>query len=321
MEGRVGILILQKNNLTEGIAYGLTQEQIEYEIVETKKAVEVKEFDWLVVINNFDIGPVLEAGAKNKVKILIVSPNKVDLKNINSYHCTVITKLVEDKKTYSPTQKEYLFRKGLYSVVNKYIHQYLEGADHLASGTIVDLREVNSEPTDWIFEFSSLNESYSWLMERNSKQDPKAELKIINFFLDRLYNDSDKEIRYLVERISKIKNGQKSSDIFICTKEELAKYSKNLFFKNLIKNISKNYKTYLVDKDRLKQEYPDIYDAVIWGIIIYDDCVYRDYFDNKISLGYVDCREEKVKEYNQIYETMINNLGVEIKGEEDLNGF
>ena len=41
-------------------------------------------------------------------------------------------------------------------------------------------------------------------------------------------------------------------------------------------------------------------------IYIYDDCVYKDTFDDELSLGIVDCKLESVHTYNEIYRTNIN---------------
>lgn len=257
----------------------------------------------------------------NNINLLILSPHKLDLENCTAPTNTIITNLVNDNESYSPTQKEFLFRKGIYSIVNNYVNQFVSNSDLLVDRLITDITEVSIKPRDWTFDFSSLNESYSWLTKRNRSQNPKVVLKVLNFFLDRLYNDSDKEIRYLIGRIDDIQNGQKSIDIFVCTQEELKKHKNQSFFKNLVKNISSNYKMYLVDKDKLEKISSQVLDKIKYGIIIYDDCVYKDYLDNEISMGYVDCRQDTVEEYQKIYEYILENIAIEIKKEDDINEF
>ena len=46
------------------------------------------------------------------------------------------------------------------------------------------------------------------------------------------------------------------------------------------------------------------------GINIYDDCVYRDTYKNELSLGYVDCKLETVKEYTELYNYLKENYSI-----------
>lgn len=110
-------------------------------------------------------------------------------------------------------------------------------------------------------------------------------------------------------------------DIFICSKEELKLFEKNYFFKLLIKNISLTYRFYLIDKEELLVNDKDLIDRLRDGIAIYNDCVYRDTYDDEFSLGYVDCNEKVIKEYNQYFDYILNKYGMEIKSESDLDEF
>lgn len=321
MDKKVIVISSDSGNLTESIAYKLEQDRVDYQILSSVNKIDIKNKpSSIVFINNLEYQSILDYASKNKINLLVISPKKLDLKNCLSPKNTIITGLVNDKEIYSHTQKEYLFRKGIYSVVNNYVNNFVSDSAPV-DGLIVDMTEIELSPHDWIFEFSSLNESYSWLTKRYRSQNPKVELKILNFFLNRLYNDSDKEIRFLVNRINDIQNKQKSFDIFVCTREELIKYKNNLFFKNLVKNLSQNYKIYLIDKDKLEKDFPDVLEKIKYGIAVFDDCLYRDYLDNEISLGYVDCRPEVVDDYRKTYDFLIKTLGVEIKNEEDINEF
>ncbi len=321
MDKKVIVVSSGSSNLTESIAYKLEQDRIDYEILSSINKIDNKNKpSSIVLVNNLEYQSILDYASKNKINLLVISSHKLDLNNCLSPKNTIITGLVNDKEVYSHTQKEFLFRKGIYSVVNNYVNHFVSDSAPV-DGLIIDMTEIELSPHDWIFEFSSLNESYSWLTRHNGLQDPNIELRDLNFFLDRLYDDSDKEIRYLVDRIKAVRNGQKATDTFICTKEELNKYKNNLFFRNLVKNTSKNYKVFIVDKDKLAKSYPDIIEKILYGIIVYDDCVYRDYLDNETSLGYVDCRPEVVDDYRKTYDFLIKTLGVEIKKEEDINGF
>ena len=98
-------------------------------------------------------------------------------------------------------------------------------------------------------------------------------------------------------------------------------FEKNYFFKLLIKNISSTYRFYLIDKDKLLSNDKDLVTKLTDGIALYNDCVYRDTYDDEFSLGYVDCNADTILEYNKYFDYIVNRYGVEIKGERDLNEF
>ena len=76
---------------------------------------------------------------------------------------------------------------------------------------------------------------------------------------------------------------------------------KNRFFNLLARKCGENVKTYFCDIDVLQNLEPQILDRARDGINIYDDCVYRDTYKNELSLGYVDCKLETVKEYIELF--------------------
>lgn len=57
------------------------------------------------------------------------------------------------------------------------------------------------------------------------------------------------------------------------------------------------------------------------GIIIYEDCVYRDTYKDENSLGYVDCNQKTIDEYNKYFDYIMNKYGYRISTESDLNEF
>ena len=130
-----------------------------------------------------------------------------------------------------------------------------------------------------------------------------------------------REINYLTEKIMEIKEGKKVIDLFICSEDELKLFKQNYFFTLLIKNISPTYKFYLIDKDRLFLADKEIASKLLDGVIIYNDCIYRDTYDDENSLGYVDCNENTIKEYNRYFDYILSKYGIEIKTERDLNEF
>ncbi len=145
--------------------------------------------------------------------------------------------------------------------------------------------------------------------------------KVINFYSEKVYDDSLREINYLTEKLLEIKDKKNVIDIFICTKEELHKFRENYFFKMLIKNICDTYKIFLIDKEVLSKNESEIYNIFFVGIAIYVDCVYRDTYNDEFSLGYVDCKKEIISLYNDYFDYVIKKYGHQITMESDLDEF
>jgi hypothetical protein len=322
MEGKILILSAKRTNIVDSIVYKLTQERVEYEHKDKWNRNGTKdEIGAIIYIDNMDFEPVAEWASKNKIPVVCVCNKKKQVKDGNMVINYILTNLVDDNNNYTDTQKEFLFRKDIYSLINAKVFELVKDKDEYINGLAIDMRGCKSKYKDWVFDFDSINESYSWLHNKNNNQNPKIEQKVVNFFLDRLYNDSDKEIKYLIEYIKTIRRKKKITDVFVCTKEELEKNKKNHFIRMILKNASESHKIFLVNKDKLVEDYEEIYDKIIYGLIVYEDCIYRDYLDNEYSMGYVDCKKEKVKEYNELFDVMVKKLGLRIKKESDLNEF
>lgn len=319
MDNKVLIISDKKTNIIESIMYKFDQERIEYDYSSNiNYLLDNNEFSTVIIIGNSELSAVLQYADVKDISIICVN-NKKPV--IDSSECVVnyiITDLCDDENIYTGTQKEFLFRKDIYSVLNDKIYELIKTPEEYINGLAIDATGCKSRYKDWIFEFDSISESYRWLLKKNKLQNKNIEDKAVNFMLDRLYNDSDKEIKYLIDKLDLIKNGKKSSDIFICNKEDIEDMKKNHFIGMLIKNTSDSYKFYVVDKDKFQNDYPEEYKKMHAGILVYDDCVYIDYLNNEYSLGYVDCKQESVDEYNKLYDFVVEKLGQNIKTEADL---
>lgn len=97
-------------------------------------------------------------------------------------------------------------------------------------------------------------------------------------------------------------------------------YRENYFFKLLLKNCSNTYKLYIINKNELEMKDKDLISELLDGIIIYKDCVYRDTYDNELSLGYVDCNYKTIEKYNNLFNYLIDQYGYSINSLEDIDG-
>ena len=256
-----------ENEVLKSIAYLLNQEKIEYETSNSFK--DIKEDKVIIITSN-----EYELSSNNCNDCLIITNKKIDISDC-SFKCNeIVTSLIESNLDFTRSQEEYLFRDGIYSVINNIVLDFIN--ENTIDKIIYDLSCCKSTPNDWIFNFDSIAETYSWLNRKNHEL--VGDLKVIDITNKNLFytfNDSDKEIRYLSEYILLAKKGMHLSTIFICTKNEIQEKMKNLE--------------------------PQILDRARDGINIYDDCVYRDTYKNELSLGYVDCKLETVKEYTELF--------------------
>ena len=62
-------------------------------------------------------------------------------------------------------------------------------------------------------------------------------------------------------------------------------------------------------------------EKVLDGICIYDDCIYRDTYEDEISLGYVDCNQKVIEEYLQYFDELKEEYGYKISSEGDMDEF
>ena len=293
------IVSKKKNEVLNSIKYLLDQERLEYEV-----AKSYKETDYDKVI--FITSDVNDIPVDINKKVLIVTSKKISLKNYRFKVNEVITKLVDDDNKYTKAQEEYLFRDGIYSIINGFVLDFI--SDKTIDKMIYDTSSCNIEPDNWTFSFDSLSESYAWLSRKNNSIE--KERKVIEIANDVAFNDSDKEINYLSDYIKLAKNGIKITTIYIGTKENVEEKKKNRFFDILVRKSGKNVKTYFCDINVLMEKEPEILDKIRDGIAVYEDCVYRDTFNSEFSLGVVDCRQESVNEYARIFDYIIKNYSV-----------
>ncbi len=293
------IISRDNNEVLESVRYLFGQEKIEYEY--SNEYTDQKDSKIIFITDNSENTPDNVAG-----DLLIITNKRVNLKKYNNLSNAIITKLVSDNKKYTMAQSEYLFRYGIYSIVNQLVLDFIN--NKTIDKMIYDTSSCQLEPTDWVFSFDSIAESYAWLSRRN--RNLEKERKVIEISSPNTYNDSDKEINYLSEYILLAKKGMKISTIYIGTKEDIEKKKQNRYFNILTRKTGENVKTYFCDINNLKEREPELFNKIKDGIAIYEDCVYKDTFDSEFSLGIVDCKLESVKEYSDIFDYILSNYCV-----------
>jgi len=311
MERKVMVLFKEKNNLLDAISYLLEQEQIDF--VLTDKIIKPKDITDVIII---DSDSSLESNFN--VPIIAFYKDKSNIKNTSSNITYLVTPLIDDNNKYTPVQKEYLFKRGIFSVILKQVLDLINNKE--IDRLVIDFSYCKETLKEWVFDFSSISETYQWLSNKNKTLDKNFVQKVVNFYHDKIYNDSLKEINYLTEKIVDIKEGKTLIDLFICTKEELNILKNNYFFKVLLKNISKNYQLFIIDKNELIKNDFEIYNKLLDGVAIYDDSVYIDTYDNEYSLGFVDCKEATIKEYNNYFDAVLKKYGKKVNGLGDIDG-
>lgn len=314
------IVVIKSNkesNLTKAIVTYMESEKINYVIEENilKLSSDIKKIIYLDEESS-DYTDLL----KNKNIPIIMVSNKRNIMNDCLNINYMVTNLIDDKTKYTDVQNEYLIKKGIYHIFLEKLGELIENTENY-NGIIYDLTELKPIPSNWIFGFDSINDTYNWLSKKNKMLPNEFIRKVVNFYNDKVYDDSLREINYLTEKLMEIKQGKNIIDVFICNKDELKLFRKNYFFNLLIKNISTKYKFYLIDKDKMFLQDKDIATKLLDGVAIYNDCVYKDTYNDEFSLGYVDCNESTIKEYNKYFDYVLNKYGFEIKVESDLNEF
>lgn len=316
MDEKVIIRATNQSNLLKAIIDYMEAEKIDYAVQEELLHLSDHIKKVIYIDDGQGIPPFLE---KDGVSFLVISDKKrvIDSKSNINY---IITHLVYDNTPYTDVQKEYLYKKGIIHIFLEKLGELLENVFHY-DGMIYDLTELKPIPNKWIFSFDSINDTYSWLLKKNKVLPNDFVRKVINFYHDKVYDDSLREINYLTAKLAEIKEGKNVIDLFICSQDELKLFEKNYFFKLLIKNISSNYRFYLIDKNKLLANDEELVSKLKDGIAIYNDCIYRDTYDDEFSLGYVDCNQGTIDEYNQYFDYLLNTYGTEIKRESDLHEF
>lgn len=316
MEQKVWIQTSRKSNLLDSLIYYMEIEKIDYVISTTQQRPNDDITNIIYIKDEKDSNLAVE----ENIPIIYIESRKnivPEKKQVINY---VITKLVDDESDYTAVQKEYLFKKGIYSIFLQKIGELLENT-HNYNGMIYDLTEIKSIPDNWIFNFDSITETYSWLSKRNQNLPNDFPRKVINFYSDKVYNDSLKEINYLTEKIMEIKSKKNLIDLFICTKDELHLLKENYFFKLLLNNISSTYQLYLVDKEKLENDEKTLLSKLLDGVIIYPDCVYKDTYQDELSLGYVDCNQKTIEQYQEYFKYVKDKYGYKLESGSDIDGF
>ncbi len=313
MDTKILIVTKRKNTLLESIIYVLEREKIEYKISDTINQLE--EITDIIYLDYDELLP-FESLKDKKVPIIMIENRKKVIKDYLGTINYVITELLDDEISYTSVQKEYLFKKGTYAILLEKILELLNNDSHY-NRMIYDLTEIKTTPEDWIFHFDSIRDTYDWLLKKNASLPDDFIRKGINFYSDKVYDDSLREINYLTQKLMDIKSGRKSIDLFICTGNEIRKFLDNYFFRMLVKNISPTYQIYLVNRRKLEEEEPEIFSKLLDGITIYDDCVYRDTYDDEFSLGFVDCNQKTIDEYNKYFDYIMDKYGDKVGLERD----
>lgn len=317
MNEKILIKMHQKNHLFDAIIQYMKSEKMDYNVQDSLDHIS-KEITKIIFIDEKDSDSI-HFSLNNKVSMIMICDQKKLIQHCSNVNY-IITDLIHDDNDYTDVQKEYLFKNGIYHVFIEKLDELLN-SNHTTFGMIYDLTNIKSNPEQWIFHFDSINDTYSWLLKKNRKLPNDFVRKIINFYSDKVYDDSLREINYLTDKLKEIKEGKKIVDIFICTKEELEQFKKNYFFKLLIKNISATYKIFFINKEVALENDHEIISKLMDGIVIYDDCIYRDTYDNEFSLGFVDCKKKTINEYNEYFDDILEKYGKEIKTERDVDEF
>ena len=305
----------KESNLLDTLIYYITNEKLDYEIVNNLDKID-KNISNIIYIDDND--EIADIDSVDNIPMILISNKK---KIINKHNCVInyiVTNLIDDFTIYTEVQKEYLLKNGIYNVLIAKIHELIVN-DNNYNGLVYDLTEMKSKPNDWIFYFESIADTYSWLSRMNRNISNNYVQKIINFYSDLTYNDSGKEIDYLYNKILNIKNRKKAIDIFIVTDKELELLKNSFFFKILLKNISSNYSIYYVDKDTIFKNDFELINKLKDGVIIYENCVYKDTYDNEFSLGLVNCNIESVQEYNEYFDYILDKYGKKLNMDGDID--
>jgi len=317
VEKKVLIVTKKQSNLLDSLKYFFDQEKIEYAVSDNFHAIE-KDVTNIIYFHLEEDS--LELSVKSRLPMIIIENEKQIIKNSSSPINYIITSLIHDETNYTEVQKEYLFKKGIYNIFLQKVSELLENVNQY-NNIIYDITEIKVAPDNWIFNFESISETYRWLSKKNKSLPSSFPRKVINFYDDKVYDDSAKEINYLTEKIIEIKNHMEVIDLFILTKEEFHKLKNNYFFKLLLKQVSSTYRLYLIDREKLEERETTLLEKMLDGIAVYNDCVYRDTYRDEFSLGYVDCNQKTIDEYNEIFDYIMNTYGYKVSSESDGNEF
>lgn len=214
----------ENNNILDLIKLYLDTEKIEYFVVD--RIDEGEEFSNLIyILNDVLDKPNILFSAPT----IMISSEKCIFKNQTSINY-IITDLINDETYYSDVQMNYLLKNGIYNVFIQKLGELLENQNNY-NGLIYDLREVKNNTDDWIFKFDSITETYEWLSKKNKKLDNKFVRKVINFYSDKVYDDSLREINYLTEKLLEIKDKKMLLIYLFVLKKSYINLGKIIFLK------------------------------------------------------------------------------------------
>ena len=65
---------------------------------------------------------------------------------------------------------------------------------------------------------------------------------------------------------------------------------------------------------KLEEKEPKLLKIIGDGIVIYDDCVYKDDFSSGFCSGCIDCKKESIKKYNDMYDYLLDKHCILVSG-------
>ena len=303
------VIISKVNKVLKAIEYRLNQEMLEFCVYSSFDKKDVGKSDQVIYISNSS--DVNDSVLKLSNDVLIISDKKVSIKSLKGKSNLLITNLINDDSYYTKAQEEYLYRDGVYQLVTEIIISFIYGKT--IDKMTYDTEYCEAEPSDWVFKFDSISETYSWLSRRNN--DISNVRKVIEVYSPYTYNDSDKEINYLSEYILLAKKGKHIINLYMSTREEFESQKNNIYFDIMARKCDSNVETYFVDIDVIKKKEPVILGQIGDGVALYEDCVYLDTFDDETSLGKVDCKLSSVKTYNEIFDYIVKTYAIKAVSE------
>jgi len=208
MNEKVMIRSTRDSNLLKAIIDYMETEKIEYVV---DSSLDEYKKDYKIVIYMIEEDENLTIEEWKGLSVIVISNKKkiIATKSTINY---LITNLITDQTNYTDVQKEYLFKKGIYHIFLEKLGELLENENNY-NGMIYDLTELKTIPNNWIFHFDSINDTYSWLSKKNAMLPSDFTRKVVNFYDDKVYDDSLREINYLTEKLMEIKDGKRKTNL------------------------------------------------------------------------------------------------------------
>lgn len=166
MDNKILIISEQHTNLFDSLIYLMEQEKLDY--ITNNCLKDLSNDITAVIYIDYKNNDMLNKLSTVNIPVIIISDEKCIIKNKNVIVNYVVTNLVNDNTTYTDVQKEYLFKKGIYWVVMQKVNEFINNVDNM-DGLIIDTTECKAIPENWIFNFDSIAETYTWLSKKNKK--------------------------------------------------------------------------------------------------------------------------------------------------------